>query len=471
MAESGESLSDRELAVLECLVDGSTNREIAQNLHISHNTVKVHLRNIFTKLEVSSRTEATAVALQKGLLSLPGLGTTDEEGVAVGENQESALTETAEAASPTHSETAAAQTTPAVPKAEPAPRWRTISLALGGLLLLIVLVFVGIQLIGSTGSETPNGEATQIPLEVPIGDTRWFTLPTLPQPISNMALATVGLNLYQIGGEVPAGVVNLINIYETDSRQWVAGAAKTTAVADTTAAVLFGEIFVIGGRLADGRPTAVVEAYSPTNNAWRPIASLPTPTSGGLALSNGSTIYLFGGWDGESYLADGYVYNLNTDVWESLPPMSEARAFATGGLLSGAFYVVGGQNERGELAFCEYYDPDAGSWADCPAMNHPRAGAGAAVLVAEGNNLLYVIGGGIETDTLDSEVYDLEMDAWEPVEMPMLEGESWHNLAVANIETRIFVFGGRQGESILDKSYVFSPFVHQTFLPAVGTEE
>jgi hypothetical protein len=104
-------------------------------------------------------------------------------------------------------------------------------------------------------------------------------------------------------------------------------------------------------------------------------------------------------------------------------------------------------------------------------MNHPRAGAGAAVLVAGGINLLYVIGGGIESETLDSEVYDLEMDAWEPVEMPMLTDESWHNMAVANIETRIFVFGGRQGASILDKSYVFSPFINQIYLPAVGAQE
>lgn len=457
MAESGEPLSDRELAVLKCLVDGSTNRDIAQILHISPNTVKVHLRNIFTKLDVSSRTEATAVALQQGLLSLPGLEVTDENDAAEGGSEGE------------ESRPAATSPTPAT-GAEPNRRWRTVSLALGGLLILVILSLAAVQLFGDTifGTEVPE---SQRPNEEQIGATRWFTSPNLPQPTSNMVLASIGLNLYQIGGEIPAGVVNVVNIYESDSGQWMSGAAKTTGVADSTAAVLFGEIFVLGGRLADGQPTAIVEAYSPTNNAWRPITPLPRPIVGGLALSDGGTIYLFGGWDGTTYLADGYVYNLNTDAWESLPPMPTGRAFAAGGYLTGAFYVVGGENTVGEMAVCEYFDLETELWSACPAMNQPRAGAGAAVLVAEGNSLLYVIGGGMDSEIVTSEVYDLKLDAWQLVDMPMLEAQSWHNLAVANIETRIFAFGGRQGEAILDEGYVFSPFIHQTFLPAVGAEE
>jgi len=65
---SAEAMTGRELEVLTLLARGRSNKEIAANLFISETTVKGHLRNIFTKLNVLSRTEATTTALRRGLI-------------------------------------------------------------------------------------------------------------------------------------------------------------------------------------------------------------------------------------------------------------------------------------------------------------------------------------------------------------------------------------------------------------------
>ncbi|HYF65890.1 MAG TPA: response regulator transcription factor [Herpetosiphonaceae bacterium] len=65
---SGEALSPRENAILQFLAEGLTNRQIAARTNISEHTVKFHLSSIFSKLGVSSRTEAIRVGAQRGLV-------------------------------------------------------------------------------------------------------------------------------------------------------------------------------------------------------------------------------------------------------------------------------------------------------------------------------------------------------------------------------------------------------------------
>jgi DNA-binding NarL/FixJ family response regulator len=67
---SNESMTDRESEVLQLLAAGRSNKEIGTNLSISEFTVKGHLRSIFGKLNVVSRTEAIAAATRRGLIQL-----------------------------------------------------------------------------------------------------------------------------------------------------------------------------------------------------------------------------------------------------------------------------------------------------------------------------------------------------------------------------------------------------------------
>jgi two-component system, NarL family, response regulator YdfI len=65
-----QTLTQRELDILRRLAEGMANKTIARDLHISEHTVKFHLGSIFTKLQVSSRTEAVAIGIRQGLILL-----------------------------------------------------------------------------------------------------------------------------------------------------------------------------------------------------------------------------------------------------------------------------------------------------------------------------------------------------------------------------------------------------------------
>jgi len=65
---SSSELTSRELEVLKQIVDGKSNKEIANELSISEATVKSHINNILSKLGVSDRTQAATRALQRGIV-------------------------------------------------------------------------------------------------------------------------------------------------------------------------------------------------------------------------------------------------------------------------------------------------------------------------------------------------------------------------------------------------------------------
>jgi two-component system NarL family response regulator len=63
-------LTPREVAVLELVAKGKSNKEIGTMLSLAEGTVKTHLKRIYEKLGVSDRTEAALVAVQRGIVSL-----------------------------------------------------------------------------------------------------------------------------------------------------------------------------------------------------------------------------------------------------------------------------------------------------------------------------------------------------------------------------------------------------------------
>ena len=71
-APAEEALSPRELEILGAVARGLSNKDIGRRLYVSEATVKTHLLRVFSKLGVDDRTAAVTVALERGIIRLPG---------------------------------------------------------------------------------------------------------------------------------------------------------------------------------------------------------------------------------------------------------------------------------------------------------------------------------------------------------------------------------------------------------------
>jgi DNA-binding NarL/FixJ family response regulator len=65
-----ETLTEREIGVLRHVAGGNRNRDIAEQLSISEETVKVHVKHIMEKLGASDRTAAVSIAVRRGIIQL-----------------------------------------------------------------------------------------------------------------------------------------------------------------------------------------------------------------------------------------------------------------------------------------------------------------------------------------------------------------------------------------------------------------
>src|SRR5215471_13541673 len=65
-----EALTEREIQVLQQVAGGNRNRDIAERLFISEETVKVHIKHLMEKLGATDRTQAVAIAVRRGIIQL-----------------------------------------------------------------------------------------------------------------------------------------------------------------------------------------------------------------------------------------------------------------------------------------------------------------------------------------------------------------------------------------------------------------
>ncbi|MHB0858654.1 MAG: LuxR C-terminal-related transcriptional regulator [Anaerolineae bacterium] len=415
--DPSSDLTLRERELLELVVTGATNQQIALALDISINTVKAHLRNIFAKLGVESRTEATLLAIQQGLVTLCASPLSTVEEFPQGQSAVARIWPDLQGVRwPLHSLQrvavlvgivllGAALAWPVARFARPAPHSRLVDI--------------------SGGSAAAEAFVDQ--------DSRWKPRSSLSIPRGRFAQTEVEGLVYVVGGLTESGCVSRVETYDPKQDRWEQRADKPVAVANIGAAAVGGRIHVPGGLDADGQVRNVHEVYDPAADTWSTAASLPFPVCAYAIAPVEGGFYLFGGWDGHRYLDKVLFYDATADTWHDAPPLRVARGFAAAVAAPSGIYLLGGYDGEREIDLCESFDPAlavAGEdpWHMHTPMTYGRAGHGAALV----DGSLYVVGGGWDHPLDSSERYDLSNDAWSRFGTPNAE---WHALGLSAVDT------------------------------------
>jgi DNA-binding CsgD family transcriptional regulator/N-acetylneuraminic acid mutarotase len=420
MSETSNELSEREREILRLVVTGASNKEIARQLFISTNTVKVHLRNIFAKIGVSSRTEAAMYSVQSGLVPTP----VENEAVET-------LSETmADAKSPDRFP------------------WQLSTASITGILLLFILITLGflvLQLSPTAAPEpTPNSSGPH-----------WLSLAPMSTSRYNLATAAIEGTLFAIGGKTSQGVTGLVEAYDIGNNTWRFVKEKPTPVEEVGAAVIGGKIYVPGGRLPSGQVTDIVEVYDPMHDNWAEAAPLPQALSAYALAAYEGRMYLFGGWDGKAFTNVCFVYDPELNSWARLPSMPTRRGYLGAAVAGRKIYLLGGFDGQKALAANEIFQPDLlngqiPAWSEGTPLPEAIYQMGTSSIA----DIIYVLGGkGPKERQFSVMSLQNQNGSWQAFEAP--KSDLGEGLGVTSQGLNIYAIGGSLDEKYLNTNQVY----------------
>jgi DNA-binding CsgD family transcriptional regulator len=410
-------LSEREIEILKLVAGGASNKQIAHALTISTNTVKVHLRNIFNKIEVASRTEAAMFAVRQGLVDG---GVTNFDG-------EHAIFE----GTPTPNRAMGTENRDLIF----GRRWILIGSPLVVILAIILIVIFGNGLgVWPMASNEPSSSAPM---------PRWQELAPMLTARSNLAVAVYENQIYAIAGETKDGVTGVVEMFDPAANRWETRSPKPVAVKDASAVVIRGEIYVPGGLMDNGRPTDIMEVYNPLENTWERRASLPISLSAHSLAAFEGNLYLFGGWDGVRYVNIVLEYNPTEDEWVEHKPMPTARGYAGTAVSGGKIFIIGGYDGNRALDVNEVYWPErddgySDPWSTASNLPERRYAMGITNIA----DIIYLVGGeGEDSENLSPLEYIPSLNIWGQFENPL--PQHWSFMGLVNLDTRLLAIGGK----------------------------
>lgn len=437
-------LSSRESEILELLAQGKSNKEIASDLVISVNTVKVHISNIFQKLGISSRAEAIMYALEKGIIETPRQELTEPQ----------VITEIVEAE---------------LPKwlLWLKKYWWIPSLLLIGLIFALSFIFSRSAFLAKP---TPSPD----PLQAILSQNRWQDLELLKPARTGLAAVAYRNHIYAIGGESLEGISALNQSFNLKTNRWVQLTAKPSPVKNAAALEISGKIYVFGGELADGSTSNVIEVYDTANDTWESKTPAPIGLSRYAATIYEGNIYVFGGWNGNTLSNQTLVYDPSLDKWHTAPSSPKAFLDAFALTANDRIMLLGGKESNGKPSLTDLkaittlriFSPDLES-IDKSQWSEPLEVFQAKEIIAAQNmgDSIVVFSRLEEEKTLIS-YYSLQTEAWMHA-----EGSSSsyfkERSGLANISGAVYFIGGQDESGAFSEDFKRYQAIFSIMLPAI----
>lgn len=438
-------LSNRELEILKLVAQGKSNKELASELFISINTVKVHLSNIFQKLNVSSRAEAIVYAIETGLIESPRQESLEPQ----------IITEFVEV--------------------EP-PKW-VIWLRKFWLIPAIglVLLIIGLSIILSRSPLLNTPTPSPDPLHTIITQDRWQSLENIQPARTNLAATSYRQQIFAIGGETLEGISALNQSFNTRNNQWVQLAPKPTPVKDASAIVSSGNIFVFGGELDNGQISNILEVYNIESDTWESKKPAPIALSRYAVTSYEGKIYFFGGWNGKKLSDSTLIYDPAKDTWAigTSSPTAFADAFAV--VANDRMMLIGGtQNSEKNsdetsqiITTLRIFTPSNGSnnkrtWSDPLSVFESHK-----ILAVQNIGDSIIVFSMLEDEQLLISYYSIQNETW----MHNLESPQTNILnhtATANHAGAVFFIGGLESTGAFSSSFTRYQAIFTIMLPAIN---
>ncbi len=430
-------LSDRERDILKLVATGVSNKEIARELHISTNTVKVHLRNIFAKINVYSRTEATLYAIEHGIVDTPG-----NQEVQDGSN--------------------------AFKKETIYSRRRWIYLSVIALIILTTSYVTWFSL--QSKKNSPPAPLSSI--ATPTNQPRWQKHAPLPEGRAGMAAAVYENQIYLFAGETKNGITNTALKYDIETDQWHSITDKPTPVTDIQAAMIGEKIYIPGGWTGN-EAIQKMEVYDPRSDSWEEKASIPKARSGYALTSLEGKLFLFGGSDGENVTDNVYSYNPTYNEWTEMRPMLVPGAFINAVSSGTKIYLIGGWNGNQALTRTVSYIPARdlsgdNPWIELLPLPQPLCFHAAVELI----NSIYVIGEinsrcNIQNDVRKQKIiyqYQILNNRW--VDFEENSTVINYNFSLVGISNMIYYIGGYEDKTLSRQNLSYIP-IYLSTLPLI----